>query len=167
MAALRATLNELRLLPMLTSHMLPYGGPQCFPHLRVQSRRNANLQREIDDDTRSNAAAHVFTGVWRRCDDASCRRWRHIDSKCCFADDGRANLGQDSCSTDWAKWLREAPERQAAAVHRNRSLHQVDEGEASPSHRNSERSEELWDEQRLDVANDPCDLHCSGWRFRL
>ena len=166
MAALRATSDELRLFPMLTSHMLPYGGPLCFPHSRVQSRRNANLQREIDDDTPSDAAAHVFTGVWRGCDDPSCRRWRHIDSKCCFADDGRADLGQDACRTGWPKWLREAPERHAAAVHRNCGLRQIDEGEDSRSHHDSENGEDQWDEQ-IFPSNSGLQILIRQIRFQL
>ena len=37
MVALRATSDELRMFPMLTSNMVPYGVLQCFPNLRVQS----------------------------------------------------------------------------------------------------------------------------------
>ena len=63
MAALRATSDELLMFPMLTSHMVPYGGPQCFPPLRVQSRLDANVQRQVDDDLPLDANAHSFTGV--------------------------------------------------------------------------------------------------------
>ena len=127
MVALRATSDELQQFPMLTSHMSPYSGPQCFPYLREVGRRNANVHRSVEDDTRLDESAHGFTGVWRRCDEASCRRWRHIDSKCCFATEDRLLLGQETCRTDWLQWFNEAPERYVAAMHRHRVLHQFDD----------------------------------------
>ena len=145
MIALRATSDELQMFPMLTSHMLPYSGPQCFPHLRDAVRRNANAHRQIEDGALSADNAHGFTGVWRRCDEESCRRWRHIDSKCCFAMEHTQMLVQGPCHTDWLQWFNCASERYAAAMHRHRTLHQSDDFDAPRSDQGGHSGEEEWD----------------------
>ena len=119
MVALLATSEKLRIFPMETAELVPYAGPQCYPHLAEKKRLNADRKPAVAvEDATPPEIAHAREQMrcWLRCDD--CRKLRLIDRRsfpaldpCGFSRDPqedsdlarRRQVLQDDCR--WREWL--------------------------------------------------------------
>ena len=126
MVALGATSDELRKYPMVTEHLEPFAGPQCFPHLDSNERRSANERRSDDPDAagKSSQPDGQETGAvsavlqeecWLQCMNEKCKKWRCVSPGCLASLRGEGFGEVRGTDLDWGAWLAGAAERYAAA----------------------------------------------------
>ena len=127
MVALGATSDELRKYPMVTEHLKPFAGPQCFPHIDSSSlvyRGHANERRSDDPDAagKSSQPDGQETGAvsavlnekcWLQC--MKCKKWRCVSPGCLASLRGEGFGEVRGTDLDWGAWLAGAAERYAAA----------------------------------------------------
>ena len=100
MLALAATSEELRKYPIVTEHLTPYLGPQCYPHLdrssanyRVRGTEEKIMKEQEGPDRAKDGEAgqQERGGVgwdvqnrwrWLRCNRIGCGKWRCVDPSC-------------------------------------------------------------------------------------
>ena len=86
MLALAAVSDELKKYPMVQSFLVPYAGPQCYPHLDPQSPdyrvdvRQAGEGTGAESAQRESGARQIDEGCWLQCD--RCSRWRLVEWNC-------------------------------------------------------------------------------------
>ena len=117
MVALGATSDELRKYPMVTEHLKPFAGPQCFPHIDPRSlvyRVHANERRSDDPDAagKSSQPDGQETGAgsavlqekcWLQC--MKCERGRCAAPVCLAALDDSCFSEVRTTDLDWGAWL--------------------------------------------------------------
>ena len=88
MLALEATSDELRKYPMVTENLVPFAGPQCYPHLDKGSTEyrvnSGKLKTESPDNHTEGkrescvgSSTVLHDGCWLTCD--HCGKWRCVD----------------------------------------------------------------------------------------
>ena len=111
MLALQATSEELQKYDVVTEHLQPYAGPQCYPHLdrssvecRVVAKAPGSGSATQGGDRPAGVEASLARKeCWRCCD--SCGKWRLVDVRClpALASEG-GFLEERETDLDWGKW---------------------------------------------------------------
>ena len=118
MEALQITRTEIKAHPMLLEQLMPFAGPQCFPHLTVRRRIEAN---EKDDgsskvvgssDVQSGKSHGVLDDTcWMQCMNPECGRWRCVTRNCRSVLQGTSYRRIEDTDLDWETWLQDAGQR--------------------------------------------------------
>ena len=123
MAALEATSDDLRKYDMVTDNLIPYAGPQCYPHLDKGSleyrAKQGKLKTEAPDgdidaqhERRAEASTVLHDGCWLTCD--QCGKWRCVARDSLPVVRGFGFFEPLATDLDWEQWLAGAEERYEA-----------------------------------------------------
>ena len=118
MLALEATSEELRKYPMVTDNMLPYAGPQCYPHLdkgsveyrvKLGKLKTESPDEELDEqrDAGEETSTVLHDGSWLTCD--HCGKWRCVALDSLPAVRGFGFFEPLATDLDWEQWRRQYP----------------------------------------------------------
>ena len=121
MDALAATRDELMRHGVLTSRLIPYAGPQCYPHIirssdQYRGHANEAVLEEADPPVVNslqvkNQDGSVVGGsvmrkeCWLQCTCVGCKKWRCVDAASLECLLGEDFLSPAEMDMDWHAWL--------------------------------------------------------------